>query len=158
MFEAEAHGGRHSVVRVALQVLDQVLPRVVLLAAGPVLHVREADVLVCVDEGRNHRLSRQVHAHGPRRGLPLPLLAHPGEPAPLDQEGRALDRASVTYDEPRPFEPHRASRSLRRLGRRRAGGNQKEERDRKSSEPYHVILRKRSVPTLTGLGSYGCLG
>ena len=104
--EPQAHRGRDAVVGGALQVFDQIGQRVVVLAVRAVLHVRQPDMLVRVDQGRDDGLAGQVHARGARGGLPLTLPADPGEDAVLDQERRRLDgRAAAAVDEPGPLEP-----------------------------------------------------
>ena len=111
--QPQAHRGCHAVIGGPLQMFDQVAQRVVVLAVRAVLHVREPDVLVGVDQGRDYRLSGQVHAFRALGGLPLALATDPGEDAVLDEECRPLDRrAAVPVDEPGALEPRSVSRRL----------------------------------------------
>ena len=101
--------GRDAEVGEAVHVVEDVLARVVLRPAGQVLHV--ADVRMRIDQRRDDRLARQVHARSASRRLQLPLAADSREPAVLDQERRALDGgAAVAGDETGTLVEHRPRR------------------------------------------------
>ena len=90
--EAHAHRRRRAVVGVALQLVDQIVARVVRLGVAAVLLVDQPDVVVAVDQRGHDGLARQVHDRGIRRRPPLALAADPREGVALDEEGGVLDR------------------------------------------------------------------
>ena len=76
-FEAHAHRRGRSVIGVALKLIDQIVARVVRLRVAAVLLIDQADVVVAVDQCRNHGLARQIHASRVCRRLPLALFCRP---------------------------------------------------------------------------------
>ena len=106
--EPHAQCGRDPVVRVPLQLVDEVFAPVVRLAVAPVLFVDQPDMVVAVDERGHDRLAGEIHASGALRRLTLPLPSDPCEGLALHEERGVLDqRASIPDDEPRSFEPDR---------------------------------------------------
>ena len=121
--EPHAQRGRDAVVRVPLQLVDEVVAPVVRLAVAPVLFVDQPDVVVTVDERGHHGLAGEIHANGALRRLTLTLLADPREGVTLHEERGILDRrAAIPDDEPRTFEPDGGAGSAlgARVQRRRA--------------------------------------
>ena len=107
-----ADDGADPVVRETLQMVDEVLARVVLLGHRPVGDMLEPDVAVEVDFCRHDCLAGQIHSGGSGWHLKLAPATNPRELSILDDERGALDgRAAVAGNEPRAFEQRR--RALR---------------------------------------------
>src|SRR5262249_39335370 len=123
-----AHGlrGRDAEIREATQMVEDVLPRIVLRAARQIPHV--ADVRVAVDECRNHRLAAQVNARGASRGLDLSLASDAGKAVVFYEERAVLDGLpAVANDQTGAFEERHAGRRRGRPRRLRVqvrGGKQ----------------------------------
>ncbi|PYS28861.1 MAG: hypothetical protein DMG11_11285 [Acidobacteria bacterium] len=89
---AQAHGGAHSVERLALQLVDEHRP------VGRQVSVR-------VDDRGHDRLAAQIHTTRAGRNLHLPGSANLRETCALDNEGGVIDRrAPIADNEPCPFE------------------------------------------------------
>ena len=117
ILEAQAHQSRHAVVRGPRPMVDEILARIVVFVVGAVLYVREPDVVVNVDQGRDHSLARQVDLDDAVGGLILALPADPREDTVLDKKCGIFDGCvTIADDEPHTFEPDGVSRRLWRLG------------------------------------------
>ena len=130
--ESHAQSGAHAVVRAPLELIDEVLTRIVRLAVAAIPDVDQSVMVVTVDQGRHHRLAGQVHAHGALGWLTLTLPADPRDGVALDEERGVLDRsAPVADDEPRTLEPGCIAPCLRRtrLLRTRDGEDQTTRQD-----------------------------
>ena len=73
-------------VRVTLQMVDEVLARVVLLRRGPGHYVLESEMAMHVDFRGHDRLAGEVHSRRPGRHLHFTSPADRGELVPLHQE------------------------------------------------------------------------
>ena len=113
--QTHAHRRRRSVIGIALKLVDQIFTSIVRLLVGAVLLVDQTDVVVSVDQGRHHRLARQIHTNGVCRRLTISFFADPRKGIALDQERRAFNgRRPVADDQARAFEPHWRAPRLRR--------------------------------------------
>ena len=159
LFETQAHRGRDTVIRKPFEVFDEILPRVVFLAARSVLYVRKPEVLMCVDQCGDHGLPCQVHPLGTVRRLPFARSAHPGDGAVLDEEcGVLRGGAAITGDQPCSLEPDRIPRSLSRPVVGRAGNDQEQEARPEgcvgdSSSLIHLPSSRQESPRATGRSS-----
>jgi len=100
---AHAHECRDAVIREPLQMIGQVLARVVLDPEACAAAVPE--VAVGVDNRGHHRLAGETHPCGAFRRPHVAGAPHLGETAVLHDERRVLDwRALVADDKPRSFE------------------------------------------------------
>ena len=152
-----ADDGAEPEVRVTLQMVDEVLARVVLLRRRARHNVLVTQVTVHIHFRRHDGLARQIHARRAGWNLHLTPPTHAGEPTVLNDECGVLDRrAAVARNEPRPFEhrhagrPPRLVRNLRRTGR---GGEQtrRDRQTRQGSRRYDSqILLDRAVRRIAG--------
>ncbi len=132
--EAEAHRGGPAVIRDPFEMLHEVVARVVLGPVRPRLHVREPDVLVRVDERRDHGLAGEIHLLCPARWLRLTLSPNPRKGLPFDEESGVLDEcAAVPHDQSGAFEPRHIFGCVRDFGARRAGDDPTEEQPENSA-------------------------
>ena len=116
--EAHAHRRRRSVVGVALQLIDQVVARVVRLGVAAVLLVDQPDVVVAVDERRNHGLAGQITRVAPAGGCRSPLLPTQVKESPSTRNAELSMTGVVSPTIRRaPFEPQRGAARLRRQQR-----------------------------------------
>ena len=103
--------------------IDEILPREVLLRHRPVSVVLIADVSVEIDLCRHDSLAGQVHARRPGRDLELSPTADARELRVFDDECGVFDGGgAVARDEPRSFEYRHTSRRGLALYSRGTGG------------------------------------
>ena len=126
---AERDDDAHPVIRVAVQVVDDVLAGVVRGVVGqPAL---EADVTVEVDERRHDRLAGQVDHGGAGRRLDIVQRSDRDDDALIDDQPRRLDRGHArAVDKPRAVVDDRGACRPRRFRRpARATGQPAHARD-----------------------------
>ena len=98
--EVAAHrlAGRHAEIREPIQVVEDVLARVILRPAREVLHV--ADVRMRIDQGGDDGLAGEVHPTHIGASQVFALATHTDETTGLNQERGSLDRRGpVSRDE-----------------------------------------------------------
>ena len=128
-----AHNTAEPEIRVALQMVDEILAREVFFRGRSLNHIFVAEVTVHVDFRRHDRLARQVDVCRICGNCNLALPADGGELVILDDECGILDgRAAIACNKERPLEhggvgPNGLARRRRRAGRCReqTRGNQK---------------------------------
>src|SRR5579872_1683148 len=100
---ANPDGRAHPVVGETLQMVDQILSRVVFLGHRAIRVVLVAEVAVKIDLGRHDGLSGEIDAGRAGRHLYFAFAADSGKLCILDNEGGVLDDATIAGDEPRAF-------------------------------------------------------
>jgi hypothetical protein len=84
--EAKTQRGADAVIAVAVKVIDERRPGVVVRRRGHARHVRIAKMAVRVHEGRNHCHAAEVHDGRANRWAHGPPGAHLREPRAIDDE------------------------------------------------------------------------
>ncbi len=100
---AGGENGAETVVRVTLEVVDQILAPIVFGAPG--LGALETEVGVPVDQGGNHRFSREVDDFEVSPGR-LGAWADGADAPLLDQDRGLIEHAAVADDDARVFEQY----------------------------------------------------
>src|SRR5207237_566982 len=99
------YGRGEAVIRIAPEVIEQVLTIEIRLRHPPVALVQKSGVAVHVSETRDNGLAGEIDARRALGRLDLALSADGGESIVLDDERRVLDRrASIARDQPCAFE------------------------------------------------------
>jgi hypothetical protein len=94
----------HAVIGVALQVIDVIFAREVLLRHRAGDHVEEARMPMRVDDARDHGLAGQIDARRAGRRRNVALAADLGEAVADNKECGILNRRrAVAGDKPGPF-------------------------------------------------------
>jgi hypothetical protein len=109
--DALRHDGGDAEIKRAVQVVDDVFPRVI--RRGVREAFLEARVPVRIDERRHHRLAGKIDALDAGGRAKLALAPDAGNHPAVDQKRRLVDgRAAIAGNQPRAFVQHHVGRRL----------------------------------------------
>lgn len=145
---SHADDGRKPVIRVSLELVEQIIRVEVVFRHASVFLIQKANMDVDVDQRGNDGLSGQVDMHGASRSLHFIPPTDCREATVFHNEGRALDgRFSIAHNEPRTFK----DRKLRVRSLLQSGARSKAQKERQYGE-HEGFCRGHEANSIAAFG------